>query len=34
MATVEQDMHIECGSSEDIDAVMSVMEAAFGQRFG
>ena len=34
MATVEHDMHIECGSSEDIDAVMAVMEAAFGQRFG
>lgn len=34
MATIEQDMHIECGSCEDIDAVMSVMEAAFGQRFG
>jgi ribosomal-protein-alanine N-acetyltransferase len=34
MATVEQDVHIEQGSSEDIDAVMSVMDSAFGRRFG
>jgi len=34
MATVEQEMRIDSGSSEDIDAVMSVMDAAFGQRFG
>lgn len=34
MATVEQDVQIEGGTSEDLDAVMKVMDAAFGQRFG
>ena len=34
MATVEQDVQIERGTSEDLDAVMEVMDAAFGQRFG
>jgi ribosomal-protein-alanine N-acetyltransferase len=34
MATVEQDLRIECGSSEDIDSVMVVMDSAFGRRFG
>ena len=34
MATVEQHVRIEPGSSEDIDAVMAVMDTAFGDRFG
>lgn len=34
MATVEQHVRIEPGSSRDIDAVMRVMDAAFGDRFG
>jgi [ribosomal protein S18]-alanine N-acetyltransferase len=34
MATLEQDVRVECGSSDDIESVMRVMEAAFGQRFG
>jgi ribosomal-protein-alanine N-acetyltransferase len=34
MATVEQDLRIDIGSSADIDAVMIVMESAFGHRFG
>jgi ribosomal-protein-alanine N-acetyltransferase len=34
MATVEQDVRIEDGSSDDVDAVMTVMESAFGRRFG
>ena len=34
MATVEQQVLIEPGSSHDIDAVMRVMDAAFGDRFG
>lgn len=34
MATVEQDFRVETGCSEDLDAVMTVMDAAFGQRFG
>jgi [ribosomal protein S18]-alanine N-acetyltransferase len=34
MATVEQQVHIAPGSSEDIDAVMRVMDTAFGDRFG
>jgi [ribosomal protein S18]-alanine N-acetyltransferase len=34
MATVEQQVRIERGSSQDIDAVMRVMDAAFGDRFG
>src|SRR4029079_14495015 len=34
MATVEQQVLIEPGSSHDIDAVMRVMDTAFGDRFG
>lgn len=34
MATIDQAMRIEVGSSEDIDAVMTVMDEAFGNRFG
>ena len=34
MATVDQQVRIEPGSSLDIDAVMTVMDAAFGDRFG
>ncbi|MGN6848961.1 MAG: GNAT family N-acetyltransferase [Sphingomicrobium sp.] len=34
MATVEREMRIEVGSFEDIDAVMTVMDEAFGNRFG
>jgi [ribosomal protein S18]-alanine N-acetyltransferase len=34
MATVEQDVRVETGSSDDLDAVMIVMDAAFGREFG
>ena len=34
MATVEQDIQIERGSFTDIDSVMTVMDSAFGKRFG
>ena len=34
MATVEQQVRIEAGSSQDIDSVMTVMDQAFGDRFG
>ena len=34
MATVEQDVRIECGSSVDLEAVMDVMNSAFGKRYG
>lgn len=34
MATVEHDVRIECGTSEDLDSVMAVMNSAFGRRFG
>ena len=34
MATVDQGMLIERGSSANLDAVMKVMDSAFGQRFG
>ena len=34
MATVEQDLRITRGSSADLDSVMSVMDSAFGRRFG
>jgi ribosomal-protein-alanine N-acetyltransferase len=34
MATVEQQVHIAPGSSQSIDAVMQVMDTAFGDRFG
>jgi ribosomal-protein-alanine N-acetyltransferase len=34
MATVERDVRIEIGSSDDLDSVMDIMDSAFGQRFG
>jgi ribosomal-protein-alanine N-acetyltransferase len=34
MATVEHAVHIERGSSDDLDSVMTVMDAAFGTKFG
>ena len=34
MATVEQELRVERGSSADLDSVMSVMDSAFGRRFG
>lgn len=34
MATIEQAIRIVRGTSADIDSVMSVMESAFGRRFG
>jgi ribosomal-protein-alanine N-acetyltransferase len=34
MATIEQDLRIECGSADDIDDVMTVMDSAFGREFG
>lgn len=34
MATIEQDVRIELGSSDDLDSVMTIMDSAFGQRFG
>ena len=34
MATVQHDVRIASGSSTDIDAVMTVMDSAFGDRFG
>lgn len=34
MATVERTVQIDSGTSSDIDAVMVVMESAFGKRFG
>jgi ribosomal-protein-alanine N-acetyltransferase len=34
MATVEQQVRIRTGSSQDIDAVMQIMDAAFGDTFG
>lgn len=34
MATIERDVRIESGSSDDLDAVMRVMDEAFGDRFG
>lgn len=34
MATVEGDLRIETASSDSIDQVMSVMDQAFGTRFG
>jgi ribosomal-protein-alanine N-acetyltransferase len=34
MATVERDLRIETGSSDDLDSVMAVMDNAFGRRFG
>ena len=34
MATVESDVRINEGTSADLDAVMTVMEAAFGRTYG
>jgi ribosomal-protein-alanine N-acetyltransferase len=34
MATVEQDICAERGSLDDLDSVMTVMEGAFGSRYG
>jgi ribosomal-protein-alanine N-acetyltransferase len=34
MATIERDLSIETGTSQNIDAVMEVMDKAFGKRFG
>lgn len=34
MATVQEDLRIAPGSFEDIDAVMLIMDSAFGRRFG
>lgn len=34
MATIEKPGHIWSGTSEDLDAVMEIMEAAFGNQFG
>ena len=34
MATLDHAVRIRAGSSSDLDEVMAVMEAAFGDRFG
>ena len=34
MATIENPVRIERGTSDDLDSVMEIMEAAFGTRFG
>lgn len=34
MATVEQVVQIEDGTSDDLDSVMAVMDSAFGRKFG
>ncbi|HZU50263.1 MAG TPA: GNAT family N-acetyltransferase [Sphingomicrobium sp.] len=34
MATIERQLEIEPGTSDDLDGVMAVMDAAFGQHFG
>ncbi len=34
MATIEKPAHIWTGTSDDLDAVMEIMEAAFGARYG
>jgi ribosomal-protein-alanine N-acetyltransferase len=34
MATIERDVRIEAGTSNSIDDVMTVMDEAFGNRFG
>ncbi|HWJ37971.1 MAG TPA: GNAT family N-acetyltransferase [Sphingomicrobium sp.] len=34
MATVEQDVRMQSGTFEDLDAVMEIMHSAFGRRFG
>ena len=34
MATIENPVRIDLGTSEDLDPVMEIMEAAFGTRYG
>jgi ribosomal-protein-alanine N-acetyltransferase len=34
MATIDNPVRLSAGTSEDLDAVMPIMEAAFGTRFG
>lgn len=34
MATIEREVRIETGSSDDLESVMKVMDSAFGRRFG
>jgi len=34
MATIEHDVRISRGAADDLDSVMTVMDCAFGQRFG
>jgi len=34
MATIDHPVRLSTGTSEDLDAVMEIMEAAFGNRFG
>jgi ribosomal-protein-alanine N-acetyltransferase len=34
MATIERSVRLEPGASDDLDSVMTVMEAAFGTRYG
>jgi ribosomal-protein-alanine N-acetyltransferase len=34
MATIEHDLQIEPGNSDDLEGVMKIMDGAFGQRFG
>ena len=34
MATIDQPARVEAGTSDDLDCVMAIMEAAFGERFG
>lgn len=34
MATLDYELEIEPGTSDDLDGVMGVMDAAFGQQFG
>ena len=34
MATIERAVRLEAGNSDDLDEVMSIMNAAFGNRFG
>ena len=34
MATIDQPTRVEAGTSDDLDAVMEIMEGAFGDRFG
>jgi len=34
MATIEREVRVATGSSDDLDSVMKVMDSAFGRRFG